>query len=74
MPENEETEETPSLVPSIGATHLALPIDVMNELVTVAATKYTWAELDPLMSKVKKYMLSFRVTEDGVSRVSKTEG
>ena len=39
------------------ATHAALPSDVMQELLSAAASKYTWAELDPLMTKVKGAMV-----------------
>jgi len=40
---------------------MALPTDTMQKLITAAAQKYTWAELDPLMTEVKQAMRALRI-------------
>ena len=70
--DNEEQQQSTVIQHPAQATHLALPSDVMNELIAAAAQKYTWAELDPLMSgKVKKLMLPMRISAEGEATVIK---
>ena len=68
-----EEKQAPNVIQHPGnATHMALPTEVMNELISMTAAKYTWAELDPLMSgKVKKMILPMRVDESGAVTVIK---
>lgn len=70
---DEETKTAPVIQHPAQATHMALPAEVMQELITAAAQKYTWAELDPLMSKVKTNMMAQRVGPDGIVQVKPPE-
>jgi hypothetical protein len=72
MSDTEEKQAPNVIQHPAQATHMALPTDVMNELISMTAAKYTWAELDPLMSgKVKKLLVPMRVAEDGAVTVIK---
>ncbi len=68
MAKDEGKKETVIQHPA-NATHMALPTETMQKLITAAAQKYTWAELDPLMTEVKGVMVAVRREGDSLTLV-----